>query len=750
MKHSIDFFKDEIRNGFYIPTVIKTAWANTLDVLAEIDRICEKYGITYYADWGTLLGAVRHGGFIPWDDDLDICMKRDDYSKFREVADAELPENYCIHDFARHEDHWLFLARVVNNKKMCFEPGYLKDHYNFPWLAGVDIFVKDYLYSDPDKEKKRDREILDILACADGFTEKTAERTHLLTRARELSVKNKADLPLNGSDRDIAIALYALAEREMSRVKPEDSFSIGQIFPWILKNGPDSGEPASNYEHVIRLPFEDTTIPVPAKYHKILKKRYGNYDQIRKVWGGHDYPYFEAQKKEMEKLSGSTFRSFAFDRSMLDRPAINAENSLRLITGECITGLYDYSDKIISAFRSGEYNVLEELFSGSIQLAEDLGTLIENVKGASRNSVKEAISSLEEYCNRLVESYNLLAQSGIPIDADALMSVLDNTSESLKINILDRKEIVFLTKGPADWKNLIPYYKKCLGMDKADIYVIPLPLMEKDIFGNIISGADEALMDDSGDYQDLLNEHITDYMGFDLSMHCPDMVYFQDPYDSYNPFLTLPPDFHSENLRKYTKELILIPIGRTSEFGEKDINDQYNLLNYISTPGVIYADKVVVQSQNIRNQYIHSLCSFAGKEHISVWEEKIVVSDETADSKACGKKKILYCIGLSELTEHPDIFIEGVKKRLKTFSDAEDKICLTLALYPFDSKQWTCADRALSEALFELIDKYDQLNTCSDADDTALHFDAYYGSSSPFVPAFSTGGKPVMIADYSI
>lgn len=91
MGHSIDFFKDEIRNGFYIPTAIKQAWAADLDVLAENDRICKKHDIKYFADWGTFLGAVRHGGYVPWDDDLDICMLRDDYIKFRSVADEELP-----------------------------------------------------------------------------------------------------------------------------------------------------------------------------------------------------------------------------------------------------------------------------------------------------------------------------------------------------------------------------------------------------------------------------------------------------------------------------------------------------------------------------------------------------------------------------------------------------------------------------------------------------------------------------------
>ena len=172
MEFSTDFYKDEVRCGFYIPTAIKQAWAAELMVLAEIDRICRKYNIKYYAEWGTLLGAVRHGGFVPWDDDMDIGMLRDDYIRFKQVAEKELPKEYAIHDYETKDNHWLFLSKVVSRNHICFEEEHLKKYHNFPYMATVDIFVLDYLYKDEEKEKERCDEIKFILAVADSIVEK--------------------------------------------------------------------------------------------------------------------------------------------------------------------------------------------------------------------------------------------------------------------------------------------------------------------------------------------------------------------------------------------------------------------------------------------------------------------------------------------------------------------------------------------------------------------------------------------------
>ena len=89
-----DLERDEIRDGFLVSSRLKKLWNVQINLINEFARVCAKYNLRWFAIGGTLLGAVRHKGFIPWDDDVDVAMFRPDYEKFKAVATKEIQHPY--------------------------------------------------------------------------------------------------------------------------------------------------------------------------------------------------------------------------------------------------------------------------------------------------------------------------------------------------------------------------------------------------------------------------------------------------------------------------------------------------------------------------------------------------------------------------------------------------------------------------------------------------------------------------------
>lgn len=120
-----------------------------LKLLKEIDRICRKYKIKYGLDSGTLLGAVRHGGFIPWDDDVDIVFTRDNYEMFKKVVRRELPEGMSFvepDEYHGGKAFYDFISRVTYDKSRKFEDsGKMAFYDDKITRLNVDLFVLDAL-----------------------------------------------------------------------------------------------------------------------------------------------------------------------------------------------------------------------------------------------------------------------------------------------------------------------------------------------------------------------------------------------------------------------------------------------------------------------------------------------------------------------------------------------------------------------------------------------------------------------------
>ena len=289
------YFEAEYRDGFYIEPMMKRAWAAQLEIVQVIDMICKKHGIKYFADLGTLLGTVRHRGFIPWDDDLDLGMMREDYQKFLSVVKSELPEGYDLLNVYEYPDQISYLSRVVNSHEIRFDEEYLKQFHGFPYVAGVDIFVTDYI---PRKEadEKLQCELINIVKGTLGNL--TLENP---TDPETLSVINKIQT-LCGVQFNESIPVKSqmarLVDKLCAMYTADEADEVGFIID--LAEGKDYHISKDAYAEAVQMPFENIMLPVPVGYDEILKKKYGeNYMTPMRGASSHGYPFYRVQQKTL-------------------------------------------------------------------------------------------------------------------------------------------------------------------------------------------------------------------------------------------------------------------------------------------------------------------------------------------------------------------------------------------------------------------------------------------------------------------
>lgn len=112
-----------------------------LEILDEFVRICDKHSIKYFISDGTCLGAIRHGGFIPWDDDIDVSMLREDYERFCEVCPGELSSQFALQNYHTEPNCGLVFAKI-RKKGTIFSEDY-SQHINMSQGVWIDIFPYD-------------------------------------------------------------------------------------------------------------------------------------------------------------------------------------------------------------------------------------------------------------------------------------------------------------------------------------------------------------------------------------------------------------------------------------------------------------------------------------------------------------------------------------------------------------------------------------------------------------------------------
>lgn len=231
-------------------------------LLLEFIRICQKYDLRYYVLGGTLLGAVRHNGFIPWDDDIDVGMPRKDYNKFLQIAQAELPSHLFLQNYKTEKDFTLNFTKIRNNNTTFVEYSYA--HLDMNHGVYIDIFPLDGISGSRVAKKIDNRRINWLYLGICG---------HYLIDTKPIKLHNKI-IRLILKTLYTPLKLHKMIDGIVERYDYDKCDLVSNHFgAW----GKREIVPREYFGAGCELEFENVSVMAPYNYEKYLTNIYGDY-----------------------------------------------------------------------------------------------------------------------------------------------------------------------------------------------------------------------------------------------------------------------------------------------------------------------------------------------------------------------------------------------------------------------------------------------------------------------------------------
>lgn len=231
--------------------VVREIQMKELDILKCLIDVFDRYKIRYALYYGSLIGAVRHHGFIPWDDDLDIVMPRSDYMRFKEIARDVLPTYLFFQDYSTDAEYPSYTAKVRDSRTTMIEKGYrsLTKMNHGIW---VDIFVLDYCDASwLSKIKCCEIRLLQRIILESICSSHDAIRKVLSWLIKPSALLKHIDKLAQGLDPRRQKENYILEYKQLQNV--------------------------SLFETCTEIEFEDTKVMIPEQYDLLLRSYYGDY-----------------------------------------------------------------------------------------------------------------------------------------------------------------------------------------------------------------------------------------------------------------------------------------------------------------------------------------------------------------------------------------------------------------------------------------------------------------------------------------
>lgn len=400
-----------------------------------------------------------------------------------------------------------------------------------------------------------------------------------------------------------------------------------------------------------------------------------------------------------------------------------------------------------------------------------MGNKIESIYGTGTASVK----ILEEYC----ESIFLISRSLDRIDEcrkhyEQSRAQLQTVQMHMEQELPDKKEVVFMPYKASMWDALESVYLAAKEDEDCETYVVPIPYFDRK--------ADKSLGEmhcEGSEYPSDIP--ITDWEQYSFEERLPDVIYIHNAYDDMNLVTCVHPRFFSSNLKKYTGKLVYIPYFVLEEIEPDDQKKIDSMKHFCVLPGIIHADKVILQSENMCRIYINEYAKaieeaggtadrkqlrqkFMGtgspkfdkvlntkKEDLDIPEEWLKIIQKSDGSF---KKIIFYNTGVTALLQHGKKVLWKIKYVFDVFRKQQEEVLLWRP-HPLIMTTIESMCPQLKEEYMQLVEEYRAegwgiYDDTPDMNRAVILSDAYYGDQSSIVELYRKTGKPVMIQNVCI
>ena len=289
---------EEEREDYLISSKLKSIWNTELDLTVRFLELCKKYNIKTFSFAGTMLGAIRHKGFIPWDDDVDFALLRPDYEKLLAVAEKEFKYPYFFQTALNDRDFFFGYARLRNSETTGLIKGNISKDYNNGIY--IDIFCLDGIVDDEKLLKKQfdKRDFFQRMASVYNYKIKNdkSDFIHKLYRCTMKVLSRFKSYEYWVSEYDKTLSMYNSSAENFGMVTHPRNF----IKKYFAKK--------EDLDELIEMDFETIKIPVPKNYDVILRNMYGNYMQyppieVRGKWHNEmiEFDPYMSYKEYIEK-----------------------------------------------------------------------------------------------------------------------------------------------------------------------------------------------------------------------------------------------------------------------------------------------------------------------------------------------------------------------------------------------------------------------------------------------------------------